>query len=177
MGTAGEFPGGSVRPSRLHQGLGLLGWLVLSFSAALTGALVSTDGWYAALQKPTWNPPPWVFGPVWSALYLMMGVAAWLVWREGGWRERRDPLVLFVVQWGLNAAWTPIFFRLHNITLALVEIALLWLTLAATTAAFFRVRRWAGALLLPYLAWVTFAGVLTFTLWRLNAAPASLTLP
>jgi len=154
--------------SRGRQALALVGWFALCFSAAATAAFVSTDGWYAGLNKPAWNPPAWVFAPAWTFLYATMAVAAWLVWREGGWRAQRRALGLFVLQWVLNALWTPLFFGLHRAGLALVDIFGLWLVLAATLVAFWRVRRAAGVLLLPYLAWVTFATALNFTIWRLN---------
>lgn len=98
----------------------------------------------------------------------MMGVAAWLVWREGGWKTRLWPLRLFLVQLLLNAIWTPLFFGMHQIGLALVDITLLWLSLVATLIAFWKVGRPAGLLLVPYLAWVSFAAFLNFTLWRMN---------
>lgn len=151
--------------------LGLFGlalWILLCFSAATMGALFPPGEWYLQLNKPAWNPPSWLFGPVWSALYLMMAVAAWLVWRTGGFSVQRGPLVFFLVQLGLNALWTPLFFGLHRPGLAFVEILLLWVSICLTAAAFFRVRRLAGWLLLPYLAWVSFASVLNFTLWRMN---------
>lgn len=100
-------------PSRNRGRLALVGWLLLSFAATTTGVFVSTDGWYAALRKPAWNPPGWLFGPVWTVLYAMMGVAAWMVWREGGWKVQGRALGLFLLQWLLNALWTPIFFGLH----------------------------------------------------------------
>ena len=152
----------------LRQSLVLVGWCVVCLSTAATGFFVSIDGWYAALHKPTWNPPGWIFGPVGTVLYLMMGVAAWLVWREGGWKARLRPLGLFLVQLLLNAIWTPVFFGMHQIGLALADITLLWLSLAATLIAFWRVSRPAGLLLVPYLAWVSFAAFLNFTLWRMN---------
>ena len=152
----------------LRQSLVLVGWCVVCLSTAATGIFVSIDGWYAALHKPTWNPPGWIFGPVWTVLYLMMGVAAWLVWREGGWKSRLRPLGLFLGQLLLNAIWTPVFFGMHQIGLALADITLLWLSLAATLIAFWRVSRPAGLLLVPYLAWVSFAAFLNFTLWRMN---------
>jgi len=148
--------------------LALLGWLVLCFAASGTAVFVSVDGWYDGLVKPSWNPPAWLFGPVWTALYVTMAIAAWLVWREGGWRAQRRPLALFVAQWALNALWTPLFFGLHQPGLAFAEILLLWVVLALTVTAFWRVRRIAGLLLLPYIAWVSFAAFLNFTLWRLN---------
>ena len=160
----------TIKPAtiNLRQSLALVGWCALSLSTAGTGFFVSIDGWYAALHKPVWNPPAWIFGPVWTVLYLMMGVAAWLVWCEGGWKTRLWPLRLFLVQLLLNAIWTPLFFGMHQIGLALVDIALLWLSLAATLIVFWRVRRPAGLLLIPYLAWVSFATFLNFTLWRMN---------
>ena len=147
----------------------LAGWLVLSFSAASLGAFFMPGEWYATLKKPSWNPPGWIFGPVWSALYTMMAVAAWLVWKRGGFAAQRRPLTLFLVQLALNAAWTPLFFGLHRPGLAFAEIVMLWLAIAATLAAFRPVSRPAAWLLVPYLAWVSFAAVLNFTLWRLNS--------
>ena len=147
----------------------LAGWLVLSFSAASLGAFFMPGEWYATLKKPSWNPPDWIFGPVWSALYTMMAVAAWLVWKRGGFAAQRRPLTLFLVQLALNAAWTPLFFGLHRPGLAFAEIVMLWLAIAATLAAFRPVSRPAAWLLVPYLAWVSFAAVLNFTLWRLNS--------
>jgi tryptophan-rich sensory protein len=148
--------------------LALIGWLALCFAAAGTAAFVSIDGWYAALQKPSWNPPAWVFGPAWTVLYISMAVAAWLVWREGGWKAHGRALGLFLVQWVLNALWTPLFFGLQRPDLAFAEIVVLWLVLAATLAAFWRINKVAGALLVPYLAWVSFAAALNFAIWRLN---------
>jgi len=147
----------------------LAGWLGLCFSAALLGGFFMPGEWYASLKKPSWNPPGWLFGPVWTALYTMMAVAAWLVWKEGGFAVQRRPLTLFLVQLALNAAWTPLFFGLHWIGVAFAEITLLWLTIAATIATFRPVSRTATWLLVPYLAWVSFAAVLNFTLWRLNS--------
>jgi len=150
--------------------LALIGWLVLTFLASATGVFVSTGGWYAGLVKPSWNPPGWAFGPVWTLLYTMMAVAAWLVWREGGWKAQRRALGLYSAQWALNALWTPIFFGLHQPGWAFVEILVLDLALAATVIAFWHVKRSAGLLLAPYGLWVTFATALNFTIWRLNAS-------
>lgn len=124
--------------------------------------------WYASLKKPSWNPPPWIFAPVWISLYAMMAVAAWLVWKRGGFSTQRRPLTLFLAQLALNALWTPLFFGLHRPGLACLEIALLWLAIAATLLAFRPVNRAAAWLLAPYLAWVTFAAALNFALWKLN---------
>lgn len=155
--------------SKAAQVIGLIGWILLSFSAATMGALFMPGEWYASLKKPSWNPPGWVFGPVWTALYTMMGVAAWLVWRRGGFAAQRRPLTLFLVQLALNAAWTPLFFGLRQPGLAFSEIVLLWLAIAATLIAFRPVSSAASWLLAPYLAWVSFAAALNFALWRLNA--------
>ncbi len=124
--------------------------------------------WYAGLNKPAWNPPGWIFGPVWTALYTLMAVSAWLVWRDGGFRSRRRPLGLFVTQLALNAAWTVLFFGLHSPGIAFAEIVALWLAIAATLATFWPLNRPAAWLLAPYLAWVSFAAALNFALWRLN---------
>jgi benzodiazapine receptor len=158
----------SSPPSTGRSITALIGWLVLCFAAAGTAAFVSTDGWYAALHKPSWNPPAWLFGPAWTVLYITMAVAAWLVWREGGWKAQGRTLGLFILQWFLNALWTPLFFGLHRPGIAFTEIILLWLAIAATLVSFWRVRKVAGVLLVPYLAWVSFAAALNFTIWRLN---------
>jgi translocator protein len=150
--------------------LGLVGWVLLSFTAALIGSAFPPGAWFEALEKPGWQPPNWVFGPVWTVLYALMGGAAWLVWRErGSFTAARGPLLLFLVQLALNAAWSPAFFGAQDPGLALVVIAALWLALLATLIAFWRVRALAGVLLLPYHAWVSFATALNFALWRLNA--------
>ncbi len=135
------------------------------------GAIATTpeiEGWYATLEKPSWNPPGYVFGPVWTTLYLMMAVAAWLVWRPAGFKTATLPLVLFAVQLVLNVAWSWIFFGLHQPGWAFVEIVFLWLAIVATIVAFLRCSRAAGWLLVPYLAWVSFASVLNYAIWQLN---------
>jgi tryptophan-rich sensory protein len=146
----------------------LLGWLVLVFVAAAVGRSFPPGAWYAGLAKPAWTPPNWLFAPVWTLLYLLMGLAAWLVWERRGTSGGRWALGLFLVQLGLNALWSWVFFGLHRPGLAFVEIVLLWLALAATIGAFRRVRPLAAGLLVPYLLWVTFAAALNFALWRLN---------
>ena len=146
----------------------LIGWIALCFLPAAGILLSRPDAWYAALQKPSWNPPNAVFGPVWSGLYLMMGGAAWLVWAQGGFARQRVPLTLFLLQLVLNGVWEPLFFGAHQIAWALVDSALLWAVIALTLLMFSRVSRYAAALLIPYLMWVSFATALNFTLWRLN---------
>ena len=153
----------------LRPALALVGWLLVCFAAAAMGGLFMPGEWYAALKKPAWNPPAWVFGPVWTALYTMMAVAAWLVWRRDGFKAQRRPLGVFIVQLVLNAAWTPLFFGLHRPDLAFGEILLLWVAIGTTITVFRPVSRAAAWLLAPYLAWVSFAATLNFTLWRLNS--------
>ena len=140
----------------------------LCFSASITGVFISPDDWYANLNKPSWNPPGWVFGPVWTMLYFMMAYSAWTVWKRGGWAAQRKPLFYFLTQLVLNAAWTPLFFGLHKPGLALVNIVLLGLTIVITMIHFWRVSPAAGYLLAPYLAWVSFASCLNFTIWKMN---------
>ena len=123
--------------------------------------------WYAALMKPAWNPPSWIFGPAWTLLYTLMAVAAWLVWKRVGFSR---PLAFYFVQLALNAAWTPIFFGAHQLGWALMEIILLWIMILLTLLSFRRVTPTAGWLFVPYLAWVSFASFLNLTLWRLNPA-------
>lgn len=158
-----------------HSRLALVGWLALVTVAGAIGAVASRDAgsFYGVLTKPSWAPPAWLFGPVWTALYLLMGVAAWLVWREqpadaAMQRERRLGLTLFVVQLALNALWTWLFFAWRQGLWAFLEIGLLWVVVALTAWQFARVRRLAAYLLLPYLAWVAFAAALTWAVWRAN---------
>jgi translocator protein len=158
----------SAYRSPARSAVALVVWLALSFSAAAIGGLFMPGDWYAALKKPSWNPPNWIFGPVWTALYTVMAVAAWLVWRRGSFASHRVALSLFLTQLVLNALWSPLFFGLRQPAAAFGDILLLWLSLLATTIAFWRVRLLAGILLAPYLAWVTFASALNFALWMLN---------
>jgi len=158
--------------SVLKQSFGLVGWLVVSFITAGIGGAASIHAadFYGQLVQPSWAPPAWLFGPVWSVLFFLMGVAAWLVWREHGLRGAGVALKLYAVQLVANALWTWLFFAWHYGSLALVDIAVLWLLIAATIVAFWRLHRVAAILLVPYLAWVSFAAALNFTLWHLNLA-------
>lgn len=156
--------------STTQQALGLIGWLLLAFAAAGVGGLASANAgdFYRELARPDWAPPGWLFGPVWTVLYGMMGVAAWLVWRAQGFADARWALTLFIVQLVANGLWSWLFFVWQQGALALTEITLLWLLIAATISLFWRISKTAAILLIPYLAWVTFASVLCFSLWRLN---------
>jgi translocator protein len=144
--------------------------LFLVFLAGGVGSLTAPDAWYSALEKPPLNPPGWVFGPVWTTLYILMAVAAWLVWRERWQSSVRLALTFYGGQLFLNAIWSPLFFGMHRPDLALIDLIALWGVLGATILRFWRIRPLAGALLLPYLAWVTFAGYLNAAIWWLNLA-------
>lgn len=157
--------------SRPHGHWGALALVVAGTGvAALTAAVASVRAkdFYELISKPTWAPPAQVFGPVWSVLYVLMALAAWLVIRAWGWPRARPAIALYALQLGLNALWTWLFFRWRAGWLAFVEILALWGLLLFTTAVFWRARRLAGGLLLPYLAWVTFAAALTYAVWRSN---------
>lgn len=162
------------RLPRSREILGLLGWLAVTFVAAAIGAAASVNAasFYGELAQPSWAPPSSWFGPVWTVLYAAMGIAAWLVWRRAGFREAPAALTLFLVQLGLNALWSWLFFGWHRGALAFADILLLWVLILATVIAFWRVRPLAGALLVPYLLWVTFAAALNYSVWQLN--PGSL---
>ena len=151
---------------------GLVGWFLVTFAAALIGSIASIRAteFYGALEVPSWAPPGSVFGPVWTVLYALMAVAAWLVWRAHGWQGARTALTLFLIQLAANALWSWLFFAWRLGLAAFIELVVLWVLILATIIAFWRLRPLAGTLLLPYLAWVTFAGALNFVLWRDNPA-------
>jgi translocator protein len=142
-------------------------FFVLSFAAAAMGAMFPPGAWYAALDRPFYAPPNWLFGPVWTTLYIMIAVAGWMIWRRVGWRS--GEMGLWGAQLMLNALWTPLFFGLNLLGVALLEMALLWLAIVFCVRAFWRVHPLAGVLLVPYLAWVSFAWVLNLGFWWLNA--------
>lgn len=146
----------------------MLGWLLVVFVAAAVGAVASVDApsFYAQLNKPSWAPPAGVFGPVWTVLYALMGVAAWLVWRSPG--PKRAALTLFGAQLAANALWSWLFFAWHRGALAAVEILVLLALIVAMIVAFWRISRLAALLMVPYLLWVSFASVLTWAVWRSN---------
>ena len=152
------------------QALGLVFWLVLAYITAAIGAIASVNApeFYGQLVQPGWGPPAWVFGPVWTTLFTMMGIAAWLVWRAAPLEATRGTLVLFVVHLAVNALWSWLFFAWHLGGWAFAEVLVLWVLILATIVAFWRFSRIAALLLVPYLAWVSFAAVLNFWLWREN---------
>src|SRR5215204_7193738 len=154
-----------------HSTRALLTFMAACFGAALAGSAFTTPSvpeWYDSLIKPSFTPPNWLFGPIWSVLYLAMAVAGWLVWR----RQRESfttlPLALFGGQLVLNVLWSILFFGLQAPGIALVEILILWAAIFATLLSFWKISKIAGWLFLPYLAWVSFAAVLNFEIWRLN---------
>ena len=149
----------------MSEWLPLGGFLLACFVAASSGAVFGPGEWYARLRKPSWNPPNWLFAPAWTVLYVLMAVAAWLVWVRVGF----GPAIwLWVAQLLLNGAWSWLFFGRRRPDLAFYELVAMWLAIVATTIAFGAVRTDAALLMLPYIAWVSFAGVLNLTLWRLN---------
>jgi benzodiazapine receptor len=156
--------------SRNRRLAGLAGWLLLCFAVSAIGALASiqAQAFYGQLVQPDWAPPGYVFGPVWTILYAMMAIAAWLVWCKGGFRENRLALSLFLAQLAVNALWSWLFFAWFLGALAFADIMLLWLLIATTLWAFWRRHLLAGMLMLPYLFWVSFAAMLNFSVWQLN---------
>lgn len=160
------------RQNTARSALILVIFIVVCLAVAGLGSLFTTPqtapgGWYETLRKPFFTPPNWLFGPVWTFLYISMAVAGWLVWRRTGFSG--TPMALFAVQLALNLAWSMIFFGLQSPGLALAEILVLWTAILLTILAFSRISRPAGWLLVPYLAWVTFATALNAAIWLLNA--------
>ncbi len=171
VGKPVKSAGQSAREGSVSQWLVLALFVMICLGTAGLGAAwtnLSVGDWYVTLNKPTWNPPKWVFGPVWTTLYIMMAIAAWLVWGKKGLAAARLPLLLFGVQLFLNAAWSALFFGMRNPGIAFADIVLLWFAILATIIAFGRVSNLAALLLLPYLAWVSFATALNYSIWRLN---------
>jgi len=153
------------------QWIGFAVLMILCLGTGGWGSLATMpeiDTWYRTIAKPAWTPADWIFGPVWTALYILMAIAAWLVWKPAGFRAATTELLLFAVQLILNVAWSWIFFGLHRPGWALGEIVVLWLAIGATMVAFSRRSRVAAWLLAPYLAWVSFAVILNATIWRMS---------
>jgi benzodiazapine receptor len=156
--------------SRSTQITGLVVWLAVTFVAAAIGSAASIHAgpFYLEMTRPEWAPPPGIFGPVWSVLYVLMGLAAWLVWRNTSLRAARVALVLFISQLALNALWSWLFFGWHLGVWAFADVVLLWAAVLATIRAFWTIRPLAGLLLAPYLLWVSFAAALNYSVWKLN---------
>ena len=153
-----------------HSAAGFFGFLIACFAVSGLGAYVtagSVASWYPTLATPNFNPPNAVFAPVWTALYVMIAISGWRVWRRVGFSDRRA-FALYGLQLGLNLMWSVLFFGLHQIGAAFIELVFLWIAIAATLFHFWKLDRTAGALLVPYLAWVSFAGVLNAAIWLLN---------
>lgn len=153
----------------MRSAIALAVFLIIGYLPALVGAEFLPGQWYTTLAKPDWNPPDWIFAPVWTVLYLLIGISGWLVWRAAGLAAARTAMTVYLVQLVLNALWSWIFFGLHMPGAAFAEIIVLWFAIAATVVLFRPFSGVAALLLLPYLAWVGFAAVLNFSIWRLNA--------
>lgn len=161
----------TASPPQTRPWWSLVGFLAVVFVVALVGGQAtasSVGSWYAELSKPTWNPPAWIFGPVWSLLYAMMAVVAWRLWRRRASPPHRTALRWWWAQLIANALWSPLFFGLRAPGLALLDIVVLLALLIVVGIRLWHLDRLAGLLWLPYLAWVSFATLLNFTLWRLN---------
>ena len=151
--------------------LALVFWIALVLGLGSSMALFfAPDAWFQGLAKPTWNPPNWLFGPVWTVLYVLLGISAWMIRRNttSSAADRTYAMRLFFLQLVLNLAWTPIFFGLHQPALAFFEICMLWLAALWTALAFGKISSNAGYLLIPYLMWISFALLLNGTIWLLN---------
>lgn len=148
----------------------LAGWLAVTFAASAVGAIANLGAgeFYSSLARPTWAPPPSVFGPVWTTLYLMMAVAAWLVWRSGGFAAQGRALALYLTQLAVNALWSWTFFAWRSGVLSMAVLILLWLMILPMAMTFRHASRLAGALIIPYILWVTFAGMLNYSVWQMN---------
>lgn len=155
-----------------NSAAGLALFLGMSLVAMVFGGLFTSpairSGWYGLLQKPSFNPPGWIFGPVWTVLYILMAVSAWLVWEKAGQAPVKVALSLFFVQLLLNVTWSLLFFGMGRPDLAFAEVLVLWALILTVTLLFYRIRPAASLLMLPYLAWVSFAVVLNGFIWRLN---------
>lgn len=143
--------------------------LLVCFGVAWFGSLFTPGEWYQTLTKPSWTPPNAVFPPVWTALYLLMAISAWLVWTQRGFKSARGVLLPFGLQLVFNGLWSWVFFGMHRPGLAIVDITLLWLSLVVTIFLFARRRPLAAWLLIPYLIWISYASALNLAIWQLNA--------
>lgn len=155
----------------IQKALGLLSAILICEAAGIIGAFFTTPNistWYVGLNKPFFSPPNFIFAPVWTTLYLLMGISLYLIWQAKGDNRKRLPLKLFFAQLGLNILWSIIFFGAHSIVGGLFIIILLWILIFLTIIYFQKINKLAAYLLYPYLAWVFFATILNFTLFLLN---------
>lgn len=159
-----------MKPSHKKQIIAFISWLLLCFAASAAGAIASIQAkaFYGKLVQPEWAPPAWLFGPIWSTLFALMAIAAWLVWRDGGFSKHRRALTLFIIQLVPNVLWSWLFFAWNKGGLAFADILVLWVLILATVISFWRANKLAGAMLVPYLLWVSFAAFLNYSLWQLN---------
>lgn len=162
-----------IKRTTLSKAGGLIFWIGICYLAAWISAQVSPGiapaDWYNSLNKPSWNPPGWVFGPVWTTLYTLMGIAAWLVWKKFGFQKAKPALIAFIIQLILNGIWSQLFFGLKSPGWAIVEIFFLLAAILLTTALFSKKVKTAAWLMVPYILWVGFAAVLNGTIWWINA--------
>lgn len=145
--------------------------IIIPLSIGFTASLFTITGvksWYRTIQKPSWNPPDWVFGPVWTTLYVLMGISFFLIWRSSGEKQKQTAIVLYILQLVANFFWSLIFFDQHQIALALAEIIILWVLILLTIFSFANISKTAAWLLVPYISWVSFAAILNYTIWQLN---------
>lgn len=161
-----------MQRSKLGEFLILFSSIIICQLAGFIGSLFTTPSipsWYAGINKPSFNPPNWVFAPVWTTLFLLMGISLYLVWRTGlNDKNVKIAIAVFVFQLVLNSLWSYLFFGLHSPFAAVIEIIFLWIAILASIILFFRISWVAGTLLIPYILWVSFASVLNFAIWRLN---------
>jgi translocator protein len=141
---------------------------LIAFLPALGAAAVETEGWYASLYKPPWGPPSWVFAPVWTVLYVSIGLAGFFAWIRGGRTDRKAAFAVYGVQLVLNGLWTPIFFGMHHIALALADLILMWFLIMLCISVFAQRSRLAAWLMLPYFLWISFAGALNSAILVIN---------
>lgn len=158
------------QPSKLKQTIGLCACMLLVYTTAALGAIASASAgeFYQELIRPTWAPPGWLFGPVWSFLYTLIGIATWLVWRQANFAAALSTHLLNIAQLAANGLWSWLFFTWNEGALAFAEIIILWILIVATIRAFYKISRCAAILLVPYLLWVSFATALAHKTWKLN---------
>ncbi|MFT5123663.1 MAG: benzodiazapine receptor [Kiritimatiellia bacterium] len=169
----GKIPCCCYKGARMKRFRLLALFIILAYIPALSGIFVETGPWYEALKKPPFQPPAWIFGPVWSVLYLLIGLAGYSAWTGLAPDKRKGPFILYGLQLILNGLWSWIFFGLHELGWACLDIFALWLVIFVNMVAFFMIRASAGALLLPYFLWVTFAMMLNHIIWLMNRLPAA----